>query len=161
MKCPSCGKNLWLVKSHCPFCRQPLPPIERPKRPWPVSLVCWAFFAIGMVALVVLLLPPADAAAAEWRNQFRLKQPLQYYALFLMPVLLVASSLLMLRGLNLARWFFVIWFGNAVFWQIAKNPKQALYGALTLLIGVLILFLPASNAFFRPPPPAGSPKDKP
>ncbi len=151
MKCPHCHKDLWLAQTRCPFCHADLPATQRPTRPWTVSLVCWCYFAIGVLALVVLLLPPPTPAAAEWLRQFRLKQPFQYYGLFIMPALLAGSALFMLRGNNLARWFFVIWFGNATFWQVLKNPMPSLPGALLFLIGALILFLPAANSFFRPP----------
>lgn len=161
MKCPACGKSLWFAKSRCPFCQAELPALERPARPWSVSIPSLFFLIIGVITLVLLGLQFIKPEHTARLQEFRLRDPFHFYMLVLMPALLVAASLLMLRGSNLARWVFVIFVGNNVFWQTIKFPTTAWPGATLFVLLVVMLFLPQSNTFFGGIFPGDKPKAKP
>lgn len=147
MKCPACGKSLWFRLPACPYCHAPLGPAEL-ARPWTVSLPCWIFFALGFFNLVTVLLTDWTPGNEGWRESFRVKAPLAFYLRYVMPVIMMSLVFFMLNGRNWARWVFVVWFGNTIFWQALKTPKSA--WPLALLFGVCtaLWFLPRSTRFF-------------
>lgn len=177
MKCPVCGKSLWFRLPACPNCKAPLIGAARPPRPWTVSLPCWIFFALACLNLFLVVLGDWAPGNAGWRESFRVKAPLQFYLRYLMPLLMVVLVLFMLNGRNWARWVFVIWFGNSLFWQVLKMPQTAWPQAVLFVVCVGLWFLPRSSQFFArassllpageaapgpdhradssPPPPAG------
>ncbi|MCX8156062.1 MAG: hypothetical protein N3J91_06420 [Verrucomicrobiae bacterium] len=153
MKCPACGKSLWFRLPECPHCHAALAGAGRAGRPWTVSLPCWVFFALACLNLAMILLADWAPGNAGWRESFRVKAPFAFYMRYAMPVLMLALVWFMLYGRNWARWVFVVWFGNAFFWQVLKTPKLAWPQAVLFAVSVVLWFLPRSNQFFSPPAP--------
>src|SRR5258706_8165991 len=107
MKCPSCGKSLWFVRTFCPFCKTT---IAAPERPRSVTVVSWISLVFGCLVFLTGLLPKSPEAQrhiAEYRSQ----HPFLYARLWAGPVLAMICGMSMLRGFNWARWLFVLWFG--------------------------------------------------
>ncbi|HEY0455329.1 MAG TPA: hypothetical protein VGE41_03080 [Verrucomicrobiae bacterium] len=77
------------------------------KRPYLVTAFSWIFLACGGIALVLSLIPPADAAAAQHMAQFRSQHPFQFALNYVGPTVAVVSGVFMLRGCNWARWLLV------------------------------------------------------
>lgn len=148
MKCPACGKSLWFRLPECPHCHAALGESGPPVRPWTVSLPCWVFFALGLLNLALVLLADWTPGNEGWRESFRVKAPFAFYMRYVMPLTMMALVLFMLNGRNWARWVFVVWFGNAIFWQVIKTPRMAWPQAVLLVVCAVLWFLPRSDRFF-------------
>jgi hypothetical protein len=149
MKCPRCGKSLWLVRTFCPFCKTP---IEAPPRPKSVTVISWITLVFGGIALLVSLLPK-DPEVQRDLAQYSTQHPFLYAWLRAGPVMAVICGAFMLRGANWARWLLGLWFGYNVISNVVSSPLRLL--APRLLVGCLfgaavyLLFRPAATAFFR------------
>jgi hypothetical protein len=92
--------------------------------------------------------PNVQRSLAEFKSQ----HSFQYAWFCAGPVVAVICGALMLRGVNWARWVFILWFGYNLASNIIRLPLRQL--APGLLIGVLfgaavyLLFRPAAAAFF-------------
>jgi hypothetical protein len=98
MNCPNCAKNLWFLRTFCPFCKTS---IDAPARPKSVTVVCGAMIAISCVALLASLsrtsLIPSWSRHPVWRSLF-------YVGL----AVIFLSGASALFGHNWARWLLLV-----------------------------------------------------
>gem|GEM_PF-2776190 len=149
MKCPACGKSLWFRLPECPHCHAALGDGSHPARPWTVGLPCWIFFALGLLNLLLVVVRDWAPGNAEMRESLRVSAPWVFYVRYAMPLLMMVLALFMLNGRNWARWVFVVWFGNSLFWQVLKAPRDFWPQAVLFVVCAVLLFLPRSNRFFE------------
>ena len=150
MKCPSCGKSLWFVRTFCPFCKIP---IAAPPRPKSVTVISWMSLLGGGMFLFLFLSPSVQHSLAQLKSQHLLS----YVRVMAGPVLIIICGTFMLRGANWARWLLVLWFGCNTIESVVRAPWRlpalgSLVGLLAAcLFGTVVYFLfrPAATAFFR------------
>jgi hypothetical protein len=126
------------------------------KRPRSVKVISWIFIALGITYPLLLLQtvdPQAPPEITTWKPR-----GLHEYLLSCIPsAIAIVLGLCLLRGLNWARWFLVLWFGYGVVHSLARDQARSF--SRILLFGVLVfpvlylLFRPKATAFFRPKPP--------
>ena len=150
MKCPSCGKSLWFVRTFCPFCKTT---ISAPARPRPVTIISWFAIVFGGVVFLVSLFLAKSPDGQRVISDYRSQHPFLYARILAGPLVALACGTFMLRGANWARWLFALLFGYNVISNIAYSSSRSLgpdlLGGLIFGAAVYHLFRPAATAFFR------------
>src|SRR5437868_9022059 len=66
MKCPTCGKSLWFLRTFCPFCKAA---IAAPPRPKSVAVISWIALVVGGIMFLAMMAPNAQRSLADYRSQ--------------------------------------------------------------------------------------------
>ena len=143
MKCANCGKSLWFVRDVCVFCKTKL---SAPPRPKSVTVISW--LAIVSAAGSAWFLWVAREVMAGSMAQ----HPITSIITYLDVAFRFICGILMLRGVNWARWTLVVVLGYA---QVSKlisgsgHLTPAILGGL-VWFGVVAYYLsrPAAKTFF-------------
>lgn len=149
MKCPSCGKSLWFLRTFCPFCKVT---IAAPARPRSVAVVSWFYIVVGtwfLLALTVLSTPDSRRVLAEvW-----LEHPFATLWLCGVPLVGIFCGFFVLRGINWARWVLSLWFGYNSVNGLVHDPLLLKNLVSAVFVGTIVylLFRPAATRFFRVP----------
>ncbi len=145
MKCPNCGKSLWLLRDFCVFCKTKL---AAPPRPRSVTVISWLGIVLGVGQAYFLWL----AAGSEVMANARAQHPIMSYLSYAYPAVRIICGIAMLRGVNWARWTFVVVLGyaqvNGLISGALNFSRVQLTGPLLFAIFVYYLFRPAAKAFF-------------
>ncbi len=119
------------------------------QRPKSVTVVCWVFLILGIVAILVSFLPKSQDTARSLLT-YRTAHPFSYFYFWASPILCAISAILMLKGINWARWFFVLWIGANMVSKLVLAPSAInLAGTIMFSIPVYFLFRPQSGKFFK------------
>lgn len=138
MICPNCGKSLWFLRDFCVFCKSKL---VAPPRPRSVTVIGWLAIIMGTGQMIVLYIG-RHALATHYREN----GAAMFSAAFLAALILI-SGLVLLRGMNWARWLLVLVLGCSEIWSVLAH-KGRVTGLLLLGVFVYYLFRPAANEFF-------------
>lgn len=120
--------------------------VERPgarpghrARPLPVALVAWLFIAAGIVG------------GAYHASELDPKEPFGNDALWVLLIRLLAivAGAFMLRGAAWARWLTLAWLAYHVVLSALHSVSETVTHLVVLAVVALVLFRPASTAFFR------------
>lgn len=145
MKCPACGNSLWFVRTSCAFCKVN---IKAPPRPRSVTNIGWTLIAFGGLSLLGVSLNATSEAATK----FRTEHPFAALHFYAGPIVALVCGTVILRGMNWARWLFLVWFGyngishcvTTVSW---RSPLTAI-GPVLFATTIYFLWRPAATAFF-------------
>jgi hypothetical protein len=156
MRCPSCGKSLWFVRTCCPFCKTA---IAAPAQPTAVGI-------IGLITIIYAGMLLLSTFTQRYIAQDRPQDAFKYAWLCANVVVALITGVFMFGGHNWARWLFALWFGRNIItsiWNgyntISSNPGSSwktlvlsmgppLLGGFLFGAAVYFLFRPAAAAFF-------------
>jgi len=119
------------------------------KRPKSVTVIAWIVIGWGILALpaTFLLLTP-EAQSLMQRSPIPL--PIQYAMQVSGGLVSIVTGIVMLKGLNWGRLFYVIWNAVTLVIVLATAPAKAgvVPGLLLFLVVAFVLFRPAANEYF-------------
>jgi len=152
MKCPGCAKTLLFSRVYCPFCRSHILTAPRPKA---VSVIGWASLLLGGFLCLIM------AGDSDMRTgPLHAKSPLLQAWIYAGPVAAFVCGTLILRGVNLARWVLIMWFGfntaRGLVMTLGRSAPTLQAGRVLAAVFVgacaYYLFRRDATAFFRPTP---------
>ena len=109
------------------------------KYPFPVLIVSILFILVGCVGFAYHL--KEIFAASD--NKF------ETILILFLRVLAVVIGLLLLKRINLARWLAILWLVYHVIIGAFNSTSQMITHIVFLILVSVLLFLPASSAYFR------------
>lgn len=101
-----------------------------------------------MLFLLVIFIPYGPESAKS-REEFRIKDPVNYYHFHVTLFILAVSAIGMLKGNNMAKWLFVAWLAYRVYCNIGTPVQLSLVVVITAVV-CFYLFRPQATAFFKP-----------
>lgn len=108
-----------------------------PRRPLSVTIISCLFIAAGTIGLAYHL--------PEFRGQFKL----EFVWVSVVRLLAIVAGLLMLRGVNGARWLLLAWMLFHVILSAFHSLRELAMHALLLVVIAYLLFRPKPSAYFR------------
>jgi hypothetical protein len=119
------------------------------RRPRSITLIGWAFIAVGAVTLVAGLIPPIEAAVTQRIAEVTPARVAEFGWMLVVRSLAVVCGAFLLSGSNWARWLLIVWLA----YHVVLGAMHSLFGfAVHLLLLVTIAYFlvkPAATEHFR------------
>jgi len=107
------------------------------KRPIYVTVVAYILIAAGAIGI------------AYHFTEFRVAPPTEYFGILVVRLIAVIAGVYVLRGNDWARWLSIAWIAFHLAISIFHTKEGVAVHAVVLITFTVLLFLPASNRYFR------------
>lgn len=125
-------------------------------RPTSITIISWFLIVMPLLSLISIPAAMSDPKAQEMMAKSPIPVPVQYVMLYAGLAVSVVSGIGMLRGMNAARWLYVVWSAVGLVVGLATSPVTPLMIPGLIIFVVIVFFLfrkPASRFFGREPVP--------
>ena len=107
------------------------------KRPIYVTVLACILIAAGVIGI------------AYHFTEFRVSPPKEYFGVLVVRLIAVIAGVYVLRGKNWARWLSIAWIAFHLGTSLFHTKEGVAVHAVVLIAFTVLLFLPASNRYFR------------
>jgi hypothetical protein len=120
------------------------------RRPLSITILSWVFITVGGIGLVGGLVPFGQALFSGRIGQMSRHELLLEIGLAsAIRLLAVVAGVLMLYGLNWARWLSIAWVGLHIVLSIGHSPFELIVHIALFVIVAYLLLRPRAAAYFR------------
>jgi len=122
------------------------------KRPTSITVISWILIVIGGISLIMTTAMINNPEVQDLMAKSAIPIPVQYVMSYIGLLVLIGSGVGMLKGMNWARYLYVIWSLLGFGIGITTSPMKAamIPGFVVFLIVAFFLFRPKARAFFVP-----------
>jgi hypothetical protein len=121
------------------------------QRPKSITVICWILIIMGAISIVSSTLSLNNPIAKELMAKSPIPVNIQYAVMYIGLLIMLVSSVAMLKRQNWARLLYVGWSIIGFIIGIATSPMKAamIPGLIVFLIIVFFLFRPKANEYFK------------
>jgi len=123
------------------------------KRPTSITVISWILIVTGGISLITTTAMINNPAVQDMMAKNPIPIPVQYAMSYIGLLVMIVSGVAMLKGMNWARYLYVIWNLVGFVIGIATSPMKAamIPSLVVFLVIAFFLFRPKATAFFVPP----------
>jgi hypothetical protein len=125
-------------------------------RPTSVTVIAWLLIALSGISLITTTVMIDNPVARDLMSKSAIPVPVQYVMTYISLLIMLVSSVAMLKRQNWGRWLYVV--GTAVGFLIGiiTSPmKEAMIpGFVVFVVVTFFLFRPKANEYFSDTEPA-------
>lgn len=118
-------------------------------RPSTITVISWAFIALGAITFVAALLPLFGIGSSEGSAVLTSHGLVDLILVLVVRLLAVVCGVFMLYGYNWARWLLIAWMGFHVIISIGGSAFVIIVHSVIFIVVLYLLFRPDASEYFR------------
>lgn len=141
----------WVRLCNCSTSNERKPRMN--KRPTSITVISWILIVMGGISLIATTAMINNPTVHDMMAKNPMPIPVQYAMSYIGLLVMIVSGVAMLKGMNWARYLYVIWSLVGFVIGIATSPMKAamIPGFVVFLVIAFFLFRPKATAFFVQP----------